>query len=144
VEIRATAAEVFYWLGDPIRAAEWMTSVSRTEIIERTSDWVGTTFKETVEEDGRGTEMRGVVVDFVANERMTFHLEGTFNTVDVTWTLEEGGQVTRVSQYAVLRFKGVLRVLSILFARRLKRKIDAQGQGELAELKRLSEGKIRD
>jgi hypothetical protein len=144
IEIQATAAEVFYWLGDPNRAVKWMTSVSRTEIINQTPNTIGTTFRETVEEDGRGTEMRGVVVDFLANERMAFHLEGRFNTVDVAWTLEEEGGITCVSQIAVLRFKGVLSVLSLLFARRFKRKVEAQGQREMTELKRLCEEKVRD
>ena len=75
-----------------------MTSVSRTEIIEKTPDWIGTTFRETVEENGRGTELRGVVTDFVPDERMAFHLEGAFNTVDVVWTLKEKGQTAVYDQ----------------------------------------------
>jgi uncharacterized protein YndB with AHSA1/START domain len=144
VDIRSSTSEVFYWLGDPDRAKQWMTSVSGTEIIDKVPGWIGTTFRETVEEDGRGTELQGVVTAYVANQRMAFHLEGAFNTVDVNWTLEDRGQVTRVSQVAEVRFKGVMRVLSILFAPGFKRKIAAQGQQEFAELKRLCERKISD
>jgi hypothetical protein len=118
----------------------WMTSVSRTEIIEKTPNWVGTTFRETVEEDGRGTELQGVVTDFVANERMAFHLEGQFNTVDVVWTLKESGGSTEVCQVADVRFKGPMRVLSVVFGSAFKRKIMAQAQSEFAALKELCEG----
>jgi uncharacterized protein YndB with AHSA1/START domain len=139
VEIRATVEEVFCWLGDPTRAMEWMTSVSRTEIIEQTPGWIGTTFRETVEEGGRGTELRGVVTDFVENERMAFHLEGEFNTVDVVWTLQDRGEITEVLQVAEVRFKGLMRVLVLLLAPAFKKKITAQGQSEFAKLKALCE-----
>jgi carbon monoxide dehydrogenase subunit G len=139
IEIEATPAEVFYWLGDPSRAREWMTSVSHTEIIEKTPNWVGTTFRETVEEDGRGTELRGVVTDFIANERMAFHLEGKFNTVDVVWTLRDKGQTTEVSQMAEVKFRGLVRVLSIVLGSAFKKKVIAQDQREFARLKALCE-----
>lgn len=139
VEIRATAERVFYWLGDPSRAMRWMTSVSDTEIIEKTSGWVGTTFRETVQEDGRATVMSGVVTDFTANERMAFHLEGEFNTVDVVWTLQVHEQGTLVSQVAEVRFKGLMRVVSLLFGPAFRKKITAQAQQEFAKLKELCE-----
>ena len=139
VEIRATVDRVFYWLGDPSRAMRWMTSVSGTEIIEKTPCWVGTTFRETVEEDGQATVMSGVVTDFTANERMAFHLEGEFNTVDVVWTLQEHGQGTLVSQVAEVRFKGLMRVVSLLFGPAFRKKITAQAQQEFAKLKELCE-----
>lgn len=118
---------------------EWMTSVSRTEIIDQTPDWIGTTFRETVEEDGRGTELRGVVTDFRENERMAFHLEGEFNTVDVVWTLRARGEITEVLQVAEVRFKGLMRVLVLVLAPAFKKKITAQGQSEFAKLKALCE-----
>jgi carbon monoxide dehydrogenase subunit G len=139
IEIQATPAKVFYWLGDPTRAMEWMTSVSRTEIIEKTPGWIGTRFREAVEEDGRQTELQGVVTDFVENERTAFHLEGKFNSVNVVWTLRGTGQTTEVCQVAEVRFKGLLRVLSVVLGPALKKKIIAQGQYEFARLKELCE-----
>lgn len=139
IEIKAVPAQVFYWLGDPVRAREWMKSVSHTEIIEKTPNWIGTTFRETVEEKGRGTELRGVVADFIANERMAFHLEGEFNTVDVVWTLRDKGQTTEVSQVAEVKFRGLMRVLSILLGSAFKKKATAQSRREFARLKSLCE-----
>ncbi len=39
---------------------------------------VGTTFREYIEENGRGTEMHGVVTNFVSNKRIALHIEGDF------------------------------------------------------------------
>ncbi len=139
IDIKNTPNKVFYWLEDPSRAMKWMTSVSKTEIISQTPGMVGTTFREIVEEDGRGTELRGVVTDFVSGKRLAFHLEGDYNTVEVSYTLEEQGELTRLSQTAEIHFKGLLRIFSLLFGCLLKRKIVNQAQSDFAKLKALCE-----
>jgi uncharacterized protein YndB with AHSA1/START domain len=139
IEIRNTPATVFYWLEDPGRAAKWMTSVSTTEILQKTAGVVGTTFRETVEENGRGTELRGVVTAFVPNKRLSFHLEGDFNSVDVHYALEEHETSTRLTQRAEIRFKGTSSLLGIFFAPVVRKKLLQQARGELAVLKKLCE-----
>lgn len=139
IEIRSTPENVFYWLEDPSRAVRWMTSVTKTEIIEEADGMVGTTFREYVEEDGRGTEMHGIVTEFVPNERMAFRLEGDYNSVEVVFSLEEVGETTRLSQDADIRFKGFLRVLSFFFAAAFKRKLAGQTEKEFQILKELCE-----
>ena len=139
IEIRNTADKVFYWLEDPSRAVAWMTSVSKTEIVDETPNMVGTTFRETVEENGRGTEMKGVVTGFVSNKHLAFHLEGEFNSVDVDYTLQEEGRITHLTQTADVRFKGLLRLLSVFLGPILKKKIEEQARGEFDKLKKLCE-----
>lgn len=139
IDISAAPETVWYWLGDPERAKTWMTSVTRTEYIQRTPDLIGTTFREYVEEDGRGTWLRGEIVDFVPRQRMAFHLDGEYNTVDVIFTLQERDGRTRVTQTAAMRFKGLLKVTSLLFGRAIKRNIVRQSQAEFAALKALCE-----
>ena len=134
VEIRAMPEKVFYWLEDPGRAMVWMTSVTKTEIINETPNMIGTTFREYIEENGRGTDMYGVVTDFVSNKRLAFHLEGDFNVAEVDFALEEKGDITRLTQNAEVHFKGRLRVLRFLFGPFFKRKIISQAQSELARL----------
>ena len=143
IEIRNTPEKIFYWLEDPSRAMEWMTSVSKTEIIKETPNMVGTTFRELLEENGRGTEMRGVVTDFVSNKRLAFHLEGEFNSVEVNYTLQEKGEITQLSQNAEIQFKGLLRVLSVLFSPIFKKKIKNQARREFAKLKELCERDVQ-
>jgi uncharacterized protein YndB with AHSA1/START domain len=140
VEINAPAEEVFYWLGDPERAKVWMTSVTHTEYIQRTPNLIGSTFRETVGEDGRSTEMRGVIVDFVPNQRIAFHLQGDYNAADVIFTLMEESQgITRLTQTADVRFKGITRLLNIVLGRIFKRNITRQSESEFATLKALCE-----
>jgi hypothetical protein len=100
---------------------------------------VGTTFRELVEENGRGTELRGVVTDFVSNKRLAFHLEGEFNSVEVNYTLEGKGEITQLSQNAEIHFKGLLRVLSIFLSSVFKKRIMGQARSEFVRLKELCE-----
>ncbi len=139
IDIKNTPNKVFYWLEDPSRAMEWMTSVSKTEIISQTHGMVGTTFREIMEEDGRRTELRGVVTDFVSGKRLAFHLEGDYNTVEVSYTLEKQGEFTRLSQTAEIHFKGLLRIFSLLFGSLFKKKITNQARSDFARLKALCE-----
>jgi uncharacterized protein YndB with AHSA1/START domain len=139
IGIKATSEKVFYWLEDPGRAMEWMTSVTKTEIIKATPNMIGTTFREYIEENGRGTEMQGVVTDFVSNKRLAFHLEGDFNLAEVSFILEEEGEITQLTQNVEVHFKGMLRILSIFLGPFFKKKIISQAQREFAKLKELCE-----
>jgi carbon monoxide dehydrogenase subunit G len=139
IEIQASLTKVFYWLDDPNRAKKWMTSVTKFEIIKETTNRVGTTFHEYIEENGRGIEMNGVVTEFVSNERFAVHLESNINSVDVSFVLEQKGGITQLTQNAELHFKGMLKVLSILLRASIRKKIIRQTQGELARLKELCE-----
>ena len=56
-------------------------------------------------------------------------------------TVEENGRETELSQNAEVRFKGVLRIMSVVIGPLLKKKIAAQAQSEFAKLKELCEQK---
>lgn len=122
----------------------WMSSVSKTELLDKTPDMVGTTFREVVEEDGRGTELHGVVTDYRPNQLISFHLSGEFNVVDVEYRLEEIENRTRLTQNANIRFKSFMRVLSLLMGPMFKKKIMDQLQKEFAKLKELCERDATD
>ena len=118
---------------------KWMTSVTKTEIIEKTPDMVGTTFIEYLEEDGRGTEMRGIITEFVPNKRISFHLNGNFNSVSVSFNLEEKTKTTILTQNADIEFKGITKIIILLFGNSFKNQIKNQSQNEFANLKELCE-----
>ncbi|MFH1023782.1 MAG: SRPBCC family protein [Planctomycetota bacterium] len=136
VEINATPAEVFYWLEEPDRAKQWATSVTRSEFIEKTPNKVGTTFREYVEEDGRGIEMHGVVTEFETNRLFAVHLESELHSADVRFALAEEGTMTKLTQNVELHFKSVL---SDAVCDSIKKTVMAQAQGEFARLKGLCE-----
>ena len=142
IDIHSTPGNVFSWLGTPERAMVWQSNISGTEILHETPNMIGTTFRETIEENGRGVEMRGVVTDYRENQLLAMHLDGKFNVVDVEWHLEEIGERTRLTLNSNIRFKSFIRVLSILMRPIFKKKIVAQLQGEFAKLKELCERDI--
>jgi hypothetical protein len=139
IDINSTPEKVWYWLGTPERAMVWQTSVSKAEILQETPNMIGTTFRETIEENGRGVEMHGVVTDYRENQVLAMHSEGKYNVVDVEWRLDEMGERTRLTLNSNIRFKSFIRVLSILMRPVFKKKILGQLQGELARLKELCE-----
>ena len=139
MEIKTTPEKVWYWLGTPERAMVWQTNVSKTEILQGTPDWIGTTFRETIEENGSGTEMEGVVTDYRENQALAMHLSGNYNVVDVEWHIEERGEHTRLTVYSNISFRSFIKILSILIRPVFKKKITKQLQVEFAKLKELCE-----
>ena len=117
----------------------WQTNVSKTEILEKTPDWIGTTFRETIEEGGGSTEMQGVVTDYKENQSLAMHMSGKYNVVDVEWRIKEMGKYTRLTVNSNIRFKSFLRFFSIILWPAFKRNIRGQLGREYTKLKELCE-----
>jgi uncharacterized protein YndB with AHSA1/START domain len=139
IEIDCSPEEVFYWLKDPEKAREWMTSVSETEMLSGAPNTVGSTFREVIKDQNGQTEMQGVVTGYRENELISFHLSGQYNTVDVEFLLEKIGERTRVTQNAEVCFRSFMKILSIFLSPAFKKQITAQSQAEFARLKELCE-----
>ena len=139
IDIDATPEKIFYWLGDPERAMTWMTSVGKTETLHKTDNWIGTTFREVVQDESGSTEMHGVVTEYATNRSMGFHLEGQYNDADVRFRLETRDGKTRVIQEADVRFKSITRLLMLILGPLFKAKIKKQSMEEFRKLKALCE-----
>jgi carbon monoxide dehydrogenase subunit G len=139
IEIKTTPEKIFYWLEEPARAMEWMTSVTKTEFINKTPNMIGTTFREIIEENGRETEMRGVIIDFNKNKNITFKLDGNFNTVEVSFALIEKEGITVLIQNAEVHFKGIMKIVTVIFGSLIKKKILSQSQKEFQKSKDICE-----
>jgi len=137
IEIKTTPEKVWYWLGTPERAMVWQTNVSKTEILQGTPNWIGTTFRETIEENGSGTDMEGVVTDYRENQALAMHLSGKYNVVDVEWCIEQRGEHTYLTVYSNIRFRSFIKILSIIIRPIFKKRITKQLQVECAKLKEL-------
>jgi len=135
IEIESTPSEVFKWIEDPERAKAWMSSVSETEIFHETSNRVGTTFREIVEDDDGSMEMQSTITKFTEDKQNAFHLESKVNVVDVEYTLEEFGGGTRLHYHADIQWKFPVNVMSIFIGRSIKKKIVDQLTRELDRLK---------
>jgi hypothetical protein len=104
---------------------------------------VGTTFRETVEENGQSTELYGEVTAFQPNKLLAFHLEGQFNVVDVEYRLEAFEGQTRLTHNSTIRFKSFIKILMFFAGPVFKKKILGQLQEEFAELKKLCEEDVQ-
>jgi hypothetical protein len=117
----------------------WQTNVTKGDILKQTPNMVGTTFRETIEENGGSTEMEGVITDYRENEVLAMHLSGKYNVVDVEWRIETRGENTRLVAYFDTRFRSFIGILSVLFRPVFKKKILEQLQAEFTKLKELCE-----
>lgn len=141
MDLNCPPEKVWYWLGTPERAVLWQTNISKTEILNKTPNWTGTTFRETIEENVKSTEMQGVVIDYRENHSLAMRMSGKYNSVDVEWHLQEVGEYTRLVMNSNIQFKSFLRLFSIILWPVFKRNIWRQLSREYAKLKELCEQK---
>jgi hypothetical protein len=139
IDIKSKPNIVFGWLETPEKAMEWMTSVSKTEILHETPNRVGTTFRETVEEDGNGIEMQGVITGYERNKSISFHLNSRVNIVDVEYRIEEIPDGVCLKENAHVRWKFPINLISIFGGAKMKQSLITQLQVEFNRLKELCE-----
>lgn len=84
-------------------------------------------------------EMQGIVTDYRENESLAMHMSGKYNVVDIEWRIEEMGEHTRLTLYSDIRFKSLVKILSIFMRPVFKKRITEQLQREFARLKELCE-----
>lgn len=139
IDIDRSPQVVFPWLGTPEKAMEWQRNVTGTEIVHRTPDMTGTTFKETLEENGRSLEMRGIVTEYRENKRLAMHLESRYNRVDIEYVLVAIAEKTRVVVHADVSLRSFPRIITTVFPSSFRRKLVSQLEEELGLLKDLCE-----
>lgn len=139
IKINNTVENVFYWLENPEKAKHWMTNVVHYEIIKETPNKIGTTFKETIEENGQQLEMQGEITEFVANQKIVFNLKSKVHKVNVEFNLESLNNATLLTQNAHIQFKGFMKIMILIFGFIFKNKILKQINNEFVKLKKLCE-----
>src|SRR5512136_1242738 len=101
---------VFPWIAEPDKAMKWQKNVKGGEVLVSKPGMVGTTFKETIEENGHSLEMHGSITEYVENRVIGFHLESRIHTVEVSYSLQETNTQTRISIMANIRWKFPLNI----------------------------------
>ncbi len=137
--INSTPEIVFSWLSTPEKAVVWQTSVTKTEILHQTKDMIGTTFRETLAENGRSTEMHGIVTEYNKNQRLAMKLNGDYNDVNVEYLIKPVENYTCLTINSTIKFKSFLRIASIILRPVIRKKLLAQLHKEYARLKELCE-----
>jgi len=138
-DICKSAKVVFPWIAEPNKALQWQKNVKGAEILSTKPGMIGTTFKEEIEEDGKGLEMQGVITKFVENQIVAFQLESKIHRVDVSYLLEGVNDATRVTVDARINWKFPFNLLSVFIGRKMQAGIAEQLKTEIFELKRICE-----
>ncbi len=139
--INKPPSEVFPWIDDPDKAMQWQKGVKAWAIIRDAPEQIGTTFTETLEEDGQTLEMTGTITGYQAGRSIAFHLESRLHTVDAIYTVESeaGGSLVRIE--TGIRWKFPFNLMMFFLGGKARSGIIAQTQAELAELNRLCESR---
>jgi uncharacterized protein YndB with AHSA1/START domain len=130
---------VFPWIAEPEKAMQWQKNVKHGDIIVRTPQMVGTTFKETIEENGRSLDMHGEITQYAENSRIAFHLESRIHVVDVCYSVDGLNRQTRVGVQAGIRWKFPMNIVSRLLGSKMQRELAGQVDAELLDLKTICE-----
>lgn len=131
IETSLSRAETFAYLHDFTNAEEWDPGVVAAEHLSRGPIGVGSEFSLSVRAFGRTTDYRYSVVEHVPDERVVFRAETSLFESEDTLRFEATESGTRVVYEAVLRPRGVARLLSPLLARGFER-IARRGEEGLA------------
>ena len=137
--INSTPEQVFQWLDQPEKALMWMKSVRSTKILNDMPGRVGTTFIEVVEENGKSTELHGVITAFKPGHMISFKLTGIYNDTEVLYQVNGSKEKTLLTIDASIRFKSFTKIVMFFMGPIFKKKIKTQFTSEIEMLKKLCE-----
>jgi hypothetical protein len=139
IVIESNVESLWKWLGNPENAKVWMESVSKTKYIHKTPNMIGTTFRETVVDEGGELELEGVVKDYHENERIAFHLKSRIHEVDVEYSITDIGDAVRLDVSTDIRWKFPMNILSVFTGSKIKQQIVESSSREFQKLRELCE-----
>ncbi len=138
-EIARPPEVVFPWIAEPEKAMKWQKNVKGGEVLVSAPGMVGTTFKETIEENGRSLQMHGTITKYVENNVIGFHLDSRIHTVDVEYSVENVNGQTKVIVVAAIRWKFPMSVVSLFLGKKMAQNLTAELESEVLQLKRICE-----
>jgi hypothetical protein len=130
---------VFPWIADPDKAMRWQKGIKGGEIIKETPEKIGTTFREEMEENGKGLVMYGEITGYVQDKLMSFRLESKIHRVEVTYSIEWKDNRSILTAESIVHWKFPLNIISLFMGHKIKESISRRTESEFAELKRLCE-----
>ncbi len=137
--ILCSPKKLFPWVADPKKARKWQKNVKGGEITKKTKEIVGTTFKETMEENGKTLEMVGEITGYEQSKSIAFHLESKIHKVDVEYTIGGEGKRSKFTMEAEIHWRFPMNIMSLFIGGKMRESIQRQTKSELEELKKLCE-----
>jgi len=141
IDISCNPEEVFSWINKPDKAMRWQKGVKSGEIIKETSERIGTTFKEEMEENGKSLVMFGEITNYIHNQLISFHLESKIHSVYVDYSVSGDNNLSKVKVDSKIKWKFPMNIMSLFIGHKIKANILRQTISELTELKQLCETK---
>jgi hypothetical protein len=130
---------VFPWIVDPQKARQWQPEVTGYQVLIDKPDVVGTTFTETIEEDGNTLKMYGVITAHLPNELMRFHLESRIHSLDITYSLVAQEVDTLLRIETAIQWKFPMNLISFFAGRKMRDTLQDRLAREGQQLKQLCE-----
>ena len=144
IDISSDPNDIFAWIDNPDKAMHWQKGVKTGEIIKKTSEKIGTTFREELEENGKSLIMYGEITDYIPNKLISFQLESKIHRVYVKYTVVGNANNSTVSVDSTIRWKFPMNFISLIIGYKIKTKILVQTKSELSELKKLCEKEVNN
>ena len=145
IEIQAPCQAVFEFLSDPDNLKQIVPNLIEAGIIQETPEKVGTTFWHVYEEKGRKMKVTGVVTEHQPPERMAVKLVGAFCRLEVVYRLEElSPGSTRLVQSSKARFRHILKIMGLLFGKKMEAEGKKSQEENFARMKALIESNPTD
>jgi uncharacterized protein YndB with AHSA1/START domain len=133
--IRKQPEEVFPWIAEPAKAAQWQPDVKESETLRKTPEMIGTTFMERIEENGDGLDLYGSITEFEQNERIGFRLQSKVHDFSVSYSVEAVRLKAKVAVDAEIRWKFPMNLVGLLAGKKMRAGLQRQTEMELQELK---------
>ena len=116
-----TPEVIFPWISEPEKAMKWQKNVKKGVIVDSKPGVVGTTFIESIEENGKCLEMHGTITRFVENKNISFYIKSKIHEFNVDYSLELTNKSTKVSIEATIVWKFPMNVISLFIGQKIKK-----------------------
>jgi uncharacterized protein YndB with AHSA1/START domain len=141
IDINASPERVFPWIDDPEKLRAWLPTLVENEIVQRTDNRVGSTFRQVYLERGRRMEMHGTVTAYELNKRLSCQIRGAAFDLEVDYQLDDLGGRTRLTQDSRIRTKGIFRIIGVLLGPMMRKASSKQAESSFLKLKDLAESR---
>jgi len=139
INIVSNPKKVFSWISEPEKAMQWQKGVKSFKIIQESSEKVGTSFKEEMNENGNTLEIFGEISAYTPDKLISFNLVSKIHSVFVNYSVSGDNNKSFVMLSSKIKWKFPMSLLSLMIGKKIKSKILKQTKSELKELKTLCE-----
>ena len=139
IDISCKTEEVFSWISEYDKAMCWQKGVKGGEIIKKTPQRIGTTFKEEMEENGKCLVMYGEITDYIPDKLISFQLESKIHIVHVKYIVAGDNNKSTVNVKSLIKWKFPMNMICLIIGKKIKTKIMQQTESEMTGLKKLCE-----